>query len=52
MIERAAIGAVMTAIVGLLAAVIWLGAAGFFDALPEHPHQCPAVWRSDCEAAR
>lgn len=50
--EKAFIAATMTIIVSLLGAFIWLGAAGFFDPVPQHPQPCPAVWRADCEAAR
>lgn len=51
-LQRAAIAAVMTFITGILAAFIWLGSAGFFDPIPQHPQPCPAVWRADCEATR
>lgn len=50
-VESVAIAAVMTCIAGLLGAFMWLGAAGFFDPIPQHPQPCPAVWRADCDAA-
>lgn len=49
---RTFIAALMCLIIGLLAAFIWLGATGFFDAVPGRQQPCPAVWRADCEAVR
>lgn len=36
----------------LVAAFVLAGAMGAFDAVPNHPQPCPAVWRVDCEAAK
>lgn len=51
-VARFLIHAVLVIFFALFAAFIWLGATGFFDAVPGHPQPCPAVWRADCEAAR
>lgn len=48
--EKALVAVLMTIGTGLFAALVALGAAGFFDAVPAHgPQPCSAAWRADCE---